>query len=120
MPYFRLTAAMALTGADTSALATFDDASCTDTALLAVRDRVSVQTDTGLRDTAAEVHVRDRAGETIFAEHDLLTPMPRAERETRVRAKAAALLGNDVAENVWKAFGQSAKPAGHWFAALSN
>jgi 2-methylcitrate dehydratase PrpD len=117
---FRLTAAMALTGADTGALTTFDDASCTDTALLAVRDRVSVQTDTGLSDTAAQVHVRDRTGETIFAEHDLLTPLPRAERETRVRAKAAALLGNDISERVWDAIGESAKPAGHWFTTLRH
>jgi hypothetical protein len=117
---FRLTAAMALAGVDTSALATFSDESCTNPALLALRDRVSVQTESGMSDTAAKVRITPRSGETICAEHDLVAPMPRSERETRVRNKAAALLGNDVAEKVWKAIGEPAKPAGHWLATLSR
>jgi 2-methylcitrate dehydratase PrpD len=117
---FRLTAAMALAGVDTSALATFSDDSCTNPALLVLRDRVTVQTDAGMSDTAAQVRIKPRTGETICAEHDLVTPMPRPERETRVRNKAAALLGNDVAERVWKAIGEPAMPAGHWLATLSH
>ncbi len=117
---FRLTAAMALTGLDTSALSTFSAENCTNPPLLALRDRVSVQTDASLSDTAAQVRIKRHAGETILAKHDLATPMPRSERETRVRNKAASLLGRDTAERVWNEIGEPAKPVGHWLATLSH
>ena len=75
---FRLTAAMALTGVDTSALSTFSAANCTNPALLALRDRVSVRTDASLSDTATQVQISRRAGETVLAEHDLAAPMTRS------------------------------------------
>ena len=117
---YRLTAAMALTGLDTSALSTFSDERCTDPALLALRDRVSVQTDASMSDTAAQIQINRHAGETIFEKHDLAAPMPRPERETRVRNKAAALLGSDAAQQVWEVIGEPEKPAGHWLASLSH
>lgn len=117
---FRLTAAMALTGVDTSALSTFSAANCTNPALLALRDRVSVLTDANLSDTAAQVQIHRHAGETVLAEHDLAAPMTRSERETRVRDKAASLLGRDTAERLWDEIGERAKPAGHWLATLSR
>jgi len=117
---FRLTAAMALAGVDTSALSAFSAANCTNPALLALRDRVSVRTDAGLSDTAAQVQINRHAGETILAEHDLAAPMTRSERETRVRDKAASLLGRDTAERLWDEISERAKPAGHWLATLSR
>jgi 2-methylcitrate dehydratase PrpD len=117
---FRLTAAMALTGIDTSALSTFSAENCANPALLALRDRVSVQTDATLSDTAARVQINRQAGDTILAEHDLATPMTHSERETKVRNKAASLLGRDTAERVWDEIGEPAMPVGRWLATLAQ
>ena len=117
---FRLTAAMALTGIDTSALSTFSAENCANPALLALRDRVSVQTDATLSDTAARVQINRQAGDTILAEHDLATPMTHSERETKVRNKAASLLGRDTAERVWDEIGEPAVPVGRWLATLTQ
>ena len=117
---YRLTAAMALSGLDTSALSTFSDENCATPALLALRDRVSVQTNASMSDTAAQVQITRHANETILEKHDLAAPMPRPERETRVLNKAASLLGRDTVEQLWDGMGDPAKPAGHWFASLSR
>jgi 2-methylcitrate dehydratase PrpD len=117
---FRLTAAMALTGVDTSALSTFSASNCTNPALLALRDRVSVLTDANLSDTAAQIQIHRHSGETVLAEHDLAAPMTRSERETRVRNKAASLLGRATAERLWDEIGEPARPAGHWLATLNH
>lgn len=117
---FRLTAAMALAGVDTSALSAFSAENCTNPALRALRDRVSVQTDASLSDTAAQVQITRHAGNTVLAEHDLATPITRSERETRVRNKAASLLGRDTAERIWDEIGDFEKPVGHWLATLSQ
>jgi len=117
---YRLTAAMALSGLDTSALSTFSDDNCADPALVKLRDRVSVQTDANMNDTAAQVRISRRAGEVILATHDLSAPMPRAEREQRVREKAASLLDRQTAERLWGGLGDPEKPAGHWLPSLSQ
>jgi 2-methylcitrate dehydratase PrpD len=117
---YRLTAAMALTGLDTSALSTFSDDNCAQPALMALRDRVSVQTDASMSDTAAQVRINRHTGETILETHDLAAPMARSERETKVRNKAASLLGRDTAEQLWNDIGDPEKPAGDWLAALSH
>lgn len=117
---FRLTAAMALAGVDTSALSAFSAENCTNPALRALRDRVSVQTDASLSDTAAQVQINRHAGKPVLAEHDLARPITRSERETRVRNKAASLLGRDTAERIWDEIGDFEKPVGHWLATLSQ
>lgn len=105
---YRLTAAMALAGRDTGALATFTDALCVDPALVALRDRVEVETDAGFRDTEAEILIRREAGEPIRLRHDLDTPMRASTREAKLRAKAAGLLGGDRAEAIWAVAGAMA------------
>ncbi|HRE19674.1 MAG TPA: MmgE/PrpD family protein, partial [Rhabdaerophilum sp.] len=55
---YRLTAAMALGHVDTGALASFTDALCFDPALVSLRDRVKVETDETLADTATRVRLR--------------------------------------------------------------
>ncbi|NKB27586.1 MAG: MmgE/PrpD family protein [Rhodobacteraceae bacterium] len=71
----RLCAAMALTGRDTSALASFSDAACTDPALVALHNRVQITRDETLTETAARVRV-----DGVEAHHDL-TPLTTCLRD---------------------------------------
>ncbi len=98
---FRLTAAMALCGYDTSTLETFTADNCREPGLVALRDRVSVVTDDGLSESAAEIRIARRSNDAVVIRHDICDPMPMAVRQTKVRAKAAALLGQDRAERCW-------------------
>ncbi len=97
---YRMTAAMALAGIDTGAMASFSDALCVDSALVALRDRVTVVADDSVSETAA--HVTVRAGEVFEAAHDLEAPITLEEREAKLRAKSRALIG-EKAEAVWDA-----------------
>jgi 2-methylcitrate dehydratase PrpD len=98
---YRLTTAMALTGRDTGALATFTDAACAEPELIALRDRVLVETDEGLADTAARVSIRLAGGRDLVASHDLDQPVALPEKERRLRAKAAVLVGGRRAATLW-------------------
>ena len=98
---YRLTAAMALSACDTSALTTYTDALCAEPGLVALRDRMRVETDTTLKDTEATVLVRLTSGEILRAHFDLDKPLPAATREAKVRAKATALLGENRADALW-------------------
>ncbi len=99
---FRLTAAMALCGYDTSALASFGDETCRAPHLVALRDRVKVVTDAALPESAASAKIDLKGGEAIVVHRDICDPEPVAVREAKVRAKAASLLGQDRAERCWR------------------
>lgn len=103
---YRLTAAMALAGIDTGAMASFTDAICSDPAITALRDKVRVVADEALPETAARVAVR--AGGSHEAYHDLEAPLSLENRTAKLRAKAAALLGQSRADTLWEIV--SAKP----------
>ena len=94
---------MVLNGRDTAALSTFTDAACADPALTALRDRVTLETDPTMPETAAAVCIERPAGSPIEARCDIADPLPYELREARVRAKAAALLGAARAEEIWAA-----------------
>ena len=98
---YRLTAAMALAGRDTSALSTFSDEATRDPALLEIRDRVEVVGDAALSDTQVVVEL---AGRRLA--HDLSEPVPMGARRARVLAKAEALVGTDTAGRLWEATGR--------------
>ncbi|MDJ0828169.1 MAG: MmgE/PrpD family protein, partial [Rhodobacter sp.] len=99
---YRLTAAMALAGRDTAAMASFADAVCVDPVLVALRDAVTVVPDATLPETAASVSVR--TGEGLHrAEHDLAAPMAFDTRQAKLKEKAAALLGSETAARLWVA-----------------
>jgi 2-methylcitrate dehydratase PrpD len=100
---YRLTSAMALSGLDTGALSTFTDALCANPALTSLRDRVRAEGDATLSDTAARARIELRSGVIIDQSHDLDKPLPIDTREAKARAKAAALLGKDKAEALWRA-----------------
>ena len=95
---YRGIVAAALLGHDTAALETYSDALCADPALVALRDRVTVETDDSLPETAA--HVRVDGQEAAF---DLDAPMALEDRAARVQRKAGALLGAARAARVWEA-----------------
>lgn len=99
---YRLTAAMALAGVDTAALASFSAATCRRPDLVALRDRVRVVADAGLAETAARITVTQDDGRTLSAGHDLTDPQPAAVRRAKLRAKAAALVGDATATRLWE------------------
>lgn len=90
---YRQLAAMALHGVPIDRLESFSDEICQDRDILALRDLVSVETDAEVGETCARVVIEMRCGTHLAAEHDLAAPLPAAEREARVRAKSAALIG---------------------------
>jgi 2-methylcitrate dehydratase PrpD len=99
---YRLTAAMALSGVDTGALTAFTDANCRDPGLVALRDRVRVETDESLTDTQARIDVTLGSGVTRSAEHDLEHPLPADVREEKIRRKSAVLVGAETSEALWR------------------
>jgi 2-methylcitrate dehydratase PrpD len=98
---FRLTAAMALAGYDTGALSTYTDALCAEPVLVTLRDKVRVETDAALSDTAARVSITLRSNETLHGAFDLDQPMAPAARQAKIRVKAASLLGGASADAFW-------------------
>lgn len=99
---YRLTAAMALAGVDTGALSTYTDAICRDQQLVALRDKVTVETDERLSDTASRVEVVLNSGKTLVKDHDLEHPLPVQVREDKIRKKAAVLLGQELSQTLWQ------------------
>ncbi|NND49017.1 MAG: MmgE/PrpD family protein [Rhizobiales bacterium] len=108
---YRLAAALALTGRDTSALSTFTDAVCREAKLISLRDRVQASADASLPDTAARVRIALVSGNDIKASHDLATPLPTAKREAKVRAKAAILTSPSRADNLWQQINELGAPS---------
>ncbi len=100
---YRLSAAMVLAGRDTASVAAFTDAACRDPALVALRDRVHIEADPALPESAARVTLRLADGRALCAAHDLLAPMERGEKAARLHAKAEALLGPEPAARLWAA-----------------
>ncbi len=94
---YRLTSAMALAGRDTGALDAFTDAACAEPALIALRDRVRVEGDASVSDTAAYVRLALADGGHAERFVDLDQPMPFAERRRRIEAKLVSLLGAEDA-----------------------
>ena len=100
---FRLTAAMALAGLDTAALASFDDAICEMPDLVRLRDIVTVKGDDAITDTAAAVEVRLTSGATLARQSDLNDVPSLAVRREKLRAKAVSLIGAAAADALWQA-----------------
>jgi 2-methylcitrate dehydratase PrpD len=103
---YTLTTAMALLGLNTGALSTFSDAACADTALIDMRDRVRIETDVALKDTAAKVKISLKSGAPILAEHDLDQPIPLARKTEKLIVKASGLVGDQKADAIFKSIAQ--------------
>jgi 2-methylcitrate dehydratase PrpD len=100
---FSYTTVLAMTalGHDTAQLDSYRDKICADPRLVALRQRIKVDADDGLSETEAELHLLRRDGARFEARHDLQTPMSLAQREDRVRTKAATLIGDALAGSAW-------------------
>ena len=78
---YRMTAALVLERRDTKSLAIFADEICGDPGLVALRDRVSVETDAAMAESAAAVRVERGSGPPVEVRHDLdRRPRPRCAR----------------------------------------
>lgn len=99
---FRHTAAMSFNGIDTARIENFSDAVAKDPACIALRDKVNVAADPTLSEMQARVDIVYDGGETTVS-HDLDAPMALDARETRLRAKARAILGEARANDLWSA-----------------
>ncbi|MCK8462326.1 MmgE/PrpD family protein [Aliiroseovarius sp. S1339] len=86
-------AAMALSGVDTTALASFSDQVARDPALVALASRVHVLADDNIAETAARVEVTLQNGAVLNREGNLNAPMSLADRRVKLEAKSRALLG---------------------------
>ena len=98
----RLMMALQILGYDTAALDTYTDAVCVVPSITALRDRVEVKSDDKLTDTQAVVTITNKTGIEKTAQYDLSDPMPFAEKQSRIMAKSASLLGDAIAKQVWK------------------
>ncbi|WP_367181318.1 MmgE/PrpD family protein [uncultured Roseovarius sp.] len=107
---YRLTAAMRLAGYDTSLPDSFNDRLCRDESLVALRDRVRVSAQETLSEMQAHVVLHTIHGTKHELTHDLDAPLPYADREVRLRAKATALIGLDRAEKLWRMISDAAPP----------
>lgn len=101
---YPMAAAMALSGIDTGAIASFTDDLAGRADLAAIMARITVETD----DTLSEMQTRVVAdGREVT--HDLAAPPSLDDREARLRAKAGAL--TDRADAIWDAIGAADLPA---------
>jgi 2-methylcitrate dehydratase PrpD len=98
---YKTVLAMRALGHDTGQLASYSAAICADPRLIALRKRITVLADEDVSETSAILGVLRRDGTRLEAQHDLAAPMTLAEREDRVRAKAAGLIGSELADRVW-------------------
>jgi 2-methylcitrate dehydratase PrpD len=101
----RLAAALALSGVDTARLDTFSEAVATDPAIVALRDKVSVDFQPGFPHAAAEMRVTIADGRTLEARHDAGVPATDAAAQgARIIAKfhslAAPVIGARRAEDL--------------------
>ncbi|TFF22033.1 MmgE/PrpD family protein [Jiella endophytica] len=99
---YRLTAAMALHGVDTADLGAYTEATCRRADLVALRDRVVVEADAELADTASRVVVELKDGTRRSASHDLAARPDPERTALRLKAKSATLLGDARSEALWQ------------------
>ncbi|HVC56433.1 MAG TPA: MmgE/PrpD family protein [Stellaceae bacterium] len=90
----RQTVAMALAGIDTASLATYSAATANDPALVALRDRITLDFQDSWPQAAAEIDVALADGQHLRASHDAGIPAPDiAAQGERLAAKFDALAG---------------------------
>lgn len=111
---YHMVAALVMNHHDTARLDTFNDAICTDRHLRKLHDSVTVHTDAALTETSANVAITTDNGSTWQHQHDLLEPMELSDREQRVRAKCASLLGHQSAEELWQQVAMGYVLPTHW------
>lgn len=92
---------MSLLGYDTAKLESYSASICAEADVQALRNRVSVVGDETLTETEAVLVVPRVDGSEVTARVDLSSPMHLDARMKRVRTKAAALIGDAKADQLW-------------------
>ena len=104
----RLTTALALAGVDTARLETYSEATAKNPALVALRDKVRVEFQSGWPHTRAELKVALADGRTLEAAHDSGVPERDLDRQgARLEAKFAALAEPVLAADRARALGSA-------------
>jgi 2-methylcitrate dehydratase PrpD len=103
---YRLVLAMALAGRDTARLDSFTQAVCRDAQVVDFRDRVRVEADDSLGEMHARLVLTTRDGSKEVLFHDLAAPVAMPEKTGKVRAKAASLVGEKRADQIWTALSE--------------
>jgi 2-methylcitrate dehydratase PrpD len=103
--------AMHFLGHDTARLDSYSDALCADPALKALRQRVQVNDDPRIAETATILSVKMIDSNMLQAKHDLDEPMPIATRKAKIMAKATSLLGDEKSAHIWAMVQNAADPA---------
>ena len=98
---FRQLAAMTIFGISTDRLDSFSDEVCQSLEMRAFRSRVEVCTDPSFCETSAQVVVETQDGGRHTGRHDLAEPVPMPEREQRLLAESAALIGKPRSRRLW-------------------
>ena len=94
-------AAMVLHQIDTAATQSYNDALCDDAALAATAGKVTVIGDELISDSGVVVSVEIGSGTICTDAFDLMAPLDIAVLQSRLVAKATALLGADKAGEIW-------------------
>ncbi|MEE9428640.1 MAG: MmgE/PrpD family protein [Paracoccaceae bacterium] len=100
---YNLTAAMALSQVSTGDLNSFSQQTLQNAGIAALRGKVEVQFNPDIPETAAKVVVVMDDGKNFKAQHDLNAKISMDQRREKLQAKAAALVGQDHAQNLWRA-----------------
>ena len=99
---YRLVTAMTLLGHSTAALRSYSDTLCIEPEIVSLREKVFVTRCDAVSETQARLVITLQDGTTLNASHDLNAPMSMEDREARLKAKAAALVGVEDAIKLWK------------------
>ena len=100
---FRLTAAMIMWGVDTARLESFSNSVCSNASFIELRDKVFIETNGDLNETAASAKITMLDGRVFTAKHDLSTLADPSLREKKVRSKSNSLIGQERSEKIWQA-----------------
>jgi len=98
---YKMAAVMRLLGHDTGQPGSFTDALCGDINLQNMRDKIKVRGDDSLSEMQSKLRITLKDGSAQGLFHDLDQPQSFAERQDRILAKAAGLLGSDHADRLW-------------------
>ena len=94
-------AAMVLHDIDTTTFTSYNDSVCSDAELAATARKVKVLGDESISDGGVALSADIGSGAAFTADFDLMTPIDIGSLETRLVAKAAALLGSTKANDIW-------------------
>lgn len=98
---YRHAAALLFSTYDTAALDTYSDAVCLDDSLYSVRNKTVVCADTTLSDTQTRVQIELESGRSFESTYDLASPLPLAERQTKLLAKCTSLTNSESTGKLW-------------------